>query len=203
MSDNSEALRRARAADSQARLTRCESVLRRMVTAGQPVTVAEVARRANVGEKFAYRHPVLKAKIDEAKRAVATATAPDLDGALAVERDFWKERAHHLQRRLDGAVKRIAELEGQQVAEERGLVPPQVEAGLRARVAQLESIIQTLETRLARGDRDVEAVRKLNRDLVRENTRLQREAGSQRGRDGDDHDRRPSTEPLCGKKDHQ
>ena len=71
MSDNSEALRRARAADSQARLARCESVLRRMVTAGQPVTVAEVARRANVGEKFAYRHPVLKAKIDEAKRAVA------------------------------------------------------------------------------------------------------------------------------------
>ena len=180
MSDNSEALRRARAAASQARLARCESVLRRMVTAGQPVTVAEVARRANVGEKFAYRHPVLKAKIDEAKRAVATATAPDLDRALAVERDFWKERAHHLQRRLDGAVKRIAELEGQRVAAERGLVPPQGDAPvLRTRVAQLEAIVQTLETRLARGDRDVEAVRKLNRDLVRENTRLQREAGAQ------------------------
>ena len=41
-----------------------------------------------------------------AKRAVVTATAPDLDPALAVERDFWKERAHHLQRRLDGAVER-------------------------------------------------------------------------------------------------
>lgn len=173
MTDNSAALKRARAADSEARLARCESVLRRMVTAGEPVSVAEVTRRAKVGEKFPYRHPVLKARIDEAKRAVAAATAPDLDRALAVERDFWKERAHHLQRRLDDAVKRVAELEGQRVAEERGLVPPDDGVALRARVAQLESIVQALEARASVGDRDLDAVRKLNRDLVRENNRLQ------------------------------
>jgi hypothetical protein len=181
MTDNSAALKRARAADSQARLARCESVLRRMVTAGEAVSVAEVARRAKVGEKFPYRHPVLKARIDEAKRAVAAATAPDLDRAMAVERDFWKERANHLQRRLDGAVKRVAELEGQRVAEERGLVPPDGDAVLRARVAQLEAVVQALESRVGIGDRDLEAVRKLNRDLVRENTRLQQEGGAATG----------------------
>lgn len=181
MTDNSAALRRARAADSEARLARCESVLRAMVAAGDPVTVAEVTRRAGVGEKFPFRHPVLMAKIDEAKRAAVRRTAPDLDAALAVERDFWKQRTHAVQRRLDEAVKRIAELEGQRVAEERGLIVPQHETqALRARVAQLEAAIKTLEARATHGDRDVEAVRKLNRDLVRENTRL-REAASGTG----------------------
>lgn len=181
MTDNSAALKRARVVDSQARLARCEAVLRRMVTAGEPVSVAEVARRAKVGEKFPYRHPVLKARIDEAKRAIVAATAPDLDRALAVERDFWKERAHHLQRRLDGAVKRVAELEGQRVAEERGLVPPDGDAALRARVAQLESVVEALETRASLGERDLEAVRRLNRDLVRENTRLQQDGDASTG----------------------
>lgn len=172
MTGNSAALKRARAADSEARVARCESVLRRMVTAGEPVSVAEVARRAKVGEKFPYRHPHLKARIDEAKRAAATATSPDLDRALAVERDFWKERAQHLQRRLDGAVKRIAELEGRHVAEERGLVPPESEAAaLTARVGQLESVVQALKTRANQAERDLKAARKLNRDLVRENSR--------------------------------
>ena len=70
-------------------------------------------------------------------------------------------------------MKRIAELEGKQVAEERGLVAPQDEVHeLRARVAQLQATVSALETRVTRADRDVEAVRKLNRDLVRENTRL-------------------------------
>lgn len=174
MTDNSAALKRARAADSEARLARCESVLRRMVSAGELVSVAELARRAKVGEKFAYRHPTLKARIDEAKRAAAAATAPDLDRALAVERDFWKERVQHLQRRLETAVKRIAELEGQHVAEERGLVLPSAAAAtLQTRIGQLESTVHTLEARATRGDRDLEAVRKLNRELVRENTRLQ------------------------------
>ncbi|MEA2901971.1 MAG: hypothetical protein QOH36_1858 [Actinomycetota bacterium] len=182
MTDNSAALRRARVADSQARLARCDAVLRRMVAAGEPVSVAELARRANVGEKFPYRHPVLKAKIDEAKRAVANATAPDLDRALAVERDFWKERAQQVQRRLDGAVKRIAEFEGRQVAEERGLVAPEgEEQALRAQIADIEAVVRVLEARAGRGDRDLEAVRKLNRDLVRDNSRLQREAGAPAG----------------------
>jgi uncharacterized protein YigA (DUF484 family) len=69
-------------------------------------------------------------------------------------------------------VKRIAELEGRYVAEERGLVPPKSDAGaLRARVGQLESVIQALETRANQPERDLEAARKLNRDLVRENSR--------------------------------
>lgn len=67
------------------------------------------------------------------------------------------------------------------MAEQRGLVPPDGEAALRARVAQLESIVQTLESRATLGDRDLEAVRKLNRDLVRENTRLQREGRAGNG----------------------
>ena len=173
MTDNSAALKRAREADSMARLARCESVLRRMVTAGERISVAEVARRAMVGEKFPYRHPHLKAKIDEAKRAAATATTPELDRALSVERDFWKERAQHLQRRLDGALRRIAELEGRHVAEARGLVSPEAEEpALRARVGQLESVVQALETRANQAERDLEAARKLNRDLVREHRRI-------------------------------
>lgn len=106
MTDSSAVLKRARVADSEARIARCDSVLRRMVAGGEPVSVAEVARRAKVKEKFPYRHPVLISRINEAKRAAATATSPDLDRALAVERDFWKERAQQLQRHVDAAVKR-------------------------------------------------------------------------------------------------
>ena len=82
-------------------------------------------------------------------------------------------------RRSVPARPRISELEGQHVAQERGLVAPEAEAAtLRSPVGQLESIVQALEARATRGDRDLEAVRKLNRDLVRENTRLQGEAGA-------------------------
>jgi hypothetical protein len=54
-------------------------------------------------------------------------------------------------------VKRVAELEGERVAEERGLVPPDGGVALRARAAQLEAIVQDLETRASLGDRDLEA----------------------------------------------
>jgi len=173
VADNSEALRQARQADTATRVARCETVLNRMVKAGETITVAKLARRAGVGEKFAFRHAVLKAKIDAAKQAVTEANGADLDAALAVERNFWKDRARQTEHRLERAVKRIAELEGKQVAEERGLVAPQDEVHeLRARVAQLQATVSALETRVTRADRDVEAVRKLNRDLVRENTRL-------------------------------
>ncbi|MDQ4096268.1 MAG: hypothetical protein M3144_00135 [Actinomycetota bacterium] len=177
MTDNSAALRRARAADSQARLARCESVLRAMVAAGGPVTVAEVTRRARVGEKSP---SATRCSWPRSTRPSERSSEgpPRLDAALAVERDFWKQRASAVQRRLDEAVKRIAELEGQRVAEERGLVAPQDETqALRATVVQLEANIHTLEARATHGERDVEAVRKLNLDLVRENTRL-REAAS-------------------------
>ncbi len=53
MADNSEALRQARQADTATRVARCETVLNRMVKAGETITVAKLARRAGVGEKFA------------------------------------------------------------------------------------------------------------------------------------------------------
>ena len=49
------------------------------------------------------------------------------------------------------------------MAEARGLVAPDAEAAdLRPQVAQLKSTVQALEALATRGDRDLEAVRKLN-----------------------------------------
>jgi chromosome segregation ATPase len=168
-----EPLLRSRQADTAARIARCERAIERLIARGEPVTVAAVARIAGVGEKFPFRHAPLKASIDAAKTQVTDSSRPDLDSALRAERDYWKSEAHRIGVRLSRAVSRLADLEGERVSIERGLVPPRDQADeQRQQLEQLTATITALQTRLEHSAQEIEAVRRLNRDLVRENTRL-------------------------------
>lgn len=167
-------LLRSRHEDTKSRRTRCERALQRLVARGEPFTVAQVARLAGVGEKFPFRHPDLKAKIDTAKAQLDLAARPALDAALSAERDHWKAQATRLNAQLRRAVQRVGELEGERVSVERGLAPPADERDdLLADLAHLRSQLTLLRHRLSDQDAELAAVRRLNRDLVRENTRLQ------------------------------
>lgn len=163
-------LRESRRRDTQVRLRRCFAALERLKSTGQAITIVGVARAAGVGEKFPFRHPELKAAIDEAMLDQGQAVKPSLDAALLAERDHWKADAKRLTSRLETAVRRISELEGMQVTDERGLSLPdpalinEAEV-LRARVRELEREVDAQRA-------EIGAVRRLNRDLVRDNNRL-------------------------------
>lgn len=168
-----EQLRRSRAQDTTNRIARCEAALERLVALGEPISVTAVARAAGVGDKFPFRHNELKAKIDNAIATINTTARPALDAALIAERDHWKTEAAKLSTQLQRALQRVIELDGNRVSIDRGLIPPTDERdALRAETTRLSNELDLLQHRLDDQATEVAAVRRMNRDLVRENNRL-------------------------------
>jgi hypothetical protein len=73
--DRAEILRRAAAAKHQAAESRAEAGLRRLATAGQPVTFRAVAAAGGVSVDFLYRHHQLRQRI-QALRGQQRRTQP-------------------------------------------------------------------------------------------------------------------------------
>ena len=69
--ENTEAMRRARRADSDRKRRLVLAVTDAQLEAGRHPTIAGIARQAGVGRKFIYDHPDLRAGI-ELKAAQAT-----------------------------------------------------------------------------------------------------------------------------------
>ena len=71
ITENTEAMRRARRADSERKRRLVLAVTDAQLEAGRHPTIAAIARQAGVGRKFIYDHPDLRAGI-ELKAAQAT-----------------------------------------------------------------------------------------------------------------------------------
>ncbi|MGW0875311.1 DUF6262 family protein [Streptomyces sp. NPDC002740] len=74
-------LRRARQTDSITKTTRARSVIRDLLTAGQRITFARVAREANVSTWFVYNKPEVKTAIldamnDQTRHGAQAAATP-------------------------------------------------------------------------------------------------------------------------------
>jgi hypothetical protein len=69
--DPGERLRKLRRLDSEMKSARVLAALDAVVTAGEPLQVAHVARRAVVSRRFVYDHPELRAEIEQRSAEVA------------------------------------------------------------------------------------------------------------------------------------
>jgi AcrR family transcriptional regulator len=89
---------------------RVEQACQHLLTAGQPVTIADVAARSGVGRSTLYRHPELRAVIDEHRHhqrdaLTLTGLAVQIDQlrtgleALAAKVRRHEEQLRHLNRR--------------------------------------------------------------------------------------------------------
>jgi hypothetical protein len=188
VTDTAERLSRARrqVGDNKARLVvaAVEAVVRR----GQVPNVTEVAREAGVGRKFIHDHPDLRALIElraveavgaEEQRIIGTARV----SAASVRSDLTNAQAqnHRLRKQLQALEARLSVLEGARVAAEA--FPSQL--GVRAvdglateRINELERQVFELKENLNRTREELQAARRINRELMQHANRSDHPPGS-------------------------
>lgn len=171
-----ERLRRLRRADSQAKAAQVRVALDAIVTAGGPLTVSHIARRAQVSRRFVYDHPELRAEIDlKAAEAVARfsgrlmSSAAVTGASLRADLENTRAENHRLRARVRVLEGRLSDTLGQEVATElagNGILLG--ETALRDQLAGLQGKIDELTEELRRGGDDLEAARRANRELMAE-----------------------------------
>ena len=171
-----ERLTALRRADSQAKAAAVRAALDAAVTAGQPLTVAAVARHARVSRRFIYDHPELRAAIElKASETIArfsgqlAATAQVTGASLRADLENTKAENQRLRRWVRVLERHLSETLGQEVTAElagNGIVVGAT--ALQDQVACLQAKIDELDTELRRRDDDLEGARQANRHLMAE-----------------------------------
>jgi cell division protein FtsB len=174
-----EALAAARRRDSTRRRQRVLNALDRLAGAGEEISVAAVARAAQVDRSFLYRHHDLRAQI--LQRAAQSQSEASLPRATTVSRqsllaDLANLRAHNerLRRQVNKLAQRLSDALGEEVFRASGLGAPAADEteALRRRVADLEQTVLDLRRQLQERTEELEAARAANRDLMAEVNRL-------------------------------
>lgn len=180
MSDGGERLGRLRRLDSEVKSARVFAALEAMVIAGEPLQVAQVARRAAASRRFVYDHPELRAEIERRSAQVAdrfattiTAAARVTGASLRADLENTKAQNRRLRAQLALVERRLGETVGEEVRAEmasRGTLV--TDDSLRARVETLDYDLKDAHDALARRTEELEAARQINRELM---ARLNRE----------------------------
>jgi Family of unknown function (DUF6262) len=188
VTDAAERLTEARRqiGDSKARLVvaAVEAVVRR----GQIPNVTEVAREAGVGRKFIYDHPDLRALIElRALEAVGTQEQRIIGAArvsaASLRSDLTNAQAHNhrLRKQLQALEARLSVLEGARVAAEAfpGQLGVNVVDGLATeQINELERQVFQLTENLNRTREELQAARRINRELMQQANRSDHAPGS-------------------------
>jgi chromosome segregation ATPase len=178
-SASAEALVAARRRDSTRRRQRVLNALERLIGAGEEISVAAIARAAQVDRSFLYRHHDLRAQILE--HAAQSQSEASLPRATTVSRqsllaDLANLRAHNerLRRQVNKLARRLSEALGEEVFRASGLGAPAADEteALRRRVAELEQTVEDLRQQLQERTEELDAARTTNRDLMAELNRL-------------------------------
>ncbi|HET7488266.1 MAG TPA: DUF6262 family protein [Acidimicrobiales bacterium] len=174
MHEAGERLGRLRRLDSETKATRVLAALDAMVSAGEPLQVTGVARRAAVSRRFVYDHPELRAEI--ARRSVEVtdrfattmAAAARVSGA-SLRADLENARAQNrrLQDRISLLDRRLGETVGDEVrAEMAGRGTLVTADALQARIDGLDDDLASARAELARRSDELDAARQINRELM-------------------------------------
>jgi hypothetical protein len=177
---------RRQVGDNKARLVLAavEAVVRR----GQVPNVTEVARQAGVGRKFIYDHPDLRALIElraveatgaEEQRIIGTARV----SAASLRSDLTNAQAqnHRLRKQLQALEARLSVLEGARVAAEAfpGQLGDSVVDDLAGeRINELERQVFELRDDLNRTTEELQAARRINRELMQQANRSDHPPGN-------------------------
>jgi hypothetical protein len=188
VTDAAERLTRARrqVGDRKARLVvaAVEAVVRR----GQIPNVSEVAREAGVGRKFIYDHTDLRALIELRTLEAVGAQEQRIIGAARVSAaslrsDLMNAQAqnHRLRKQLQALEARLSVLEGARVAAEAfpGPLGVNVVDGLATeQINELELQVFQLTENLNRTTDELQAARRINRELMQQANRSDHSPGS-------------------------
>ena len=165
-----EKMRAGRQADSARRRQRVIAALNRAATGGGvEISAAGIARAAGVDRSFLYRHHDLLEKI----HAMAAAPPADDAGGAQVTRASLQadllaahERAHRLSTRIQQLERRLSQVLGEQVFRESGLGQPADIDHLQHQITHLQQQAADLKLQLEDRDRELEAARTANRELM-------------------------------------
>jgi hypothetical protein len=180
--DRGEAMRNARRLNGQHKATLVTAAVEAVLHRGQQLTIAGVARDAGVGRKFIYDHPELRAHI-ELKAASAThhqantmiAAARVTGASLRADLENSRAQNRRLQQQLRNLENRLSHIEGARLIAD-DLLPSDVLAQLAdrqlaLRVTELEhQLFETTEA-LRRATEELEAARRINRELMHHTNR--------------------------------
>lgn len=172
MPDPVDRLVARRRADSEAKLALVLAAIDAAATAGEPLAIAAVARRAGVSRRFIYDHPELRAEMErraahgvDRHASSLSARARVTAASLRADLENAKARCRRMETELASLRRRLGMELGQQVLAEAG----QAEAVCPqhgARIEQLEQSLFQAEDALARRTEELEAARQINRELM-------------------------------------
>jgi hypothetical protein len=164
-------MRKGRQADSARRRQRVLDTISKTAAAGEEISVAGVARAADVDRTFLYRHRDLLEKIHALQAAPPASgdgpTGPGVTRAsLQADLLAAHERALRLTARIRQLEKRLSETIGEQAWRESGLGAPADIDALQQKIIHLEQQAADLQLRLTERDQDLDAARAANRELM-------------------------------------
>lgn len=173
-------LTRLRRLDSDRKAAQVLVALDAMVTAGQSIKIATLARRAAVSRRFIYDHPELRAEAERRAAEVADLRITALAGnarvtiaSLRADLENAKARNGRLEHELGVLRQRLGTVLGQEVLSEmggRGALDTDTDAARR--IDELEQKLFETGEELARRTEELDAGRQINRELM---ARLNRE----------------------------
>jgi hypothetical protein len=171
-------LTRLRRMGSDHKAAQVLAALDAMVTAGQSIKIATLARRAAVSRRFIYDHPELRA---EAERRAAEVTdlritalvssARVTAASLRADLENAKARNGRLEQELGVLRQRLGTVLGQEVLREMG-GRGALDTDAARRIDELEQKLFETGEELARRTEELDAGRQINRELM---ARLNRE----------------------------
>jgi hypothetical protein len=158
-----------RRADSARRRQRVIKAINTASTSGEETSVSAIARAAGVDRTFLYRHADLLGQIHAAQ---ASPTSAD-GGGPAVNRVSLQADLANAQGQITRQAARIRQLEkklsellGEQAWRESGLGAPDDIEQLKRRITDLEQQVVDLTGQLEERDKELDAARAANRELI-------------------------------------
>ena len=163
------ALRRLDSADKTRRVI---AALNATLGAGEPLTIAALARRAGVSRRFIYDHPELRAEAErrsaeEADRHAGATSASARVTVASLRADLANAKAtnHRMSTELGALRRRLGQLLGQDALAD--LDHPTIDpAAISGRLADLEQSLFEVGEELVRRTEELDAARQINRELI-------------------------------------
>ncbi len=174
MADTHQPLAASRRLDSTTKQARVRAAINDLANSGAALNIAALARRANVSRRFIYDHPELRAEAEQqavlnAARLTAPVSAQTIVTTASLRADLANANAanQRLHTELAALQRRLGRALGRDVLAEIACDEPTAIAAISApRVAELEHALFEAQEALAQRVEELEAARRINRELL-------------------------------------
>ena len=170
--EHADRLLAARRLDSTTKTSQVLAALESALGAGQPLSIAALARRAGVSRRFIYDHPELRAQAERraaetADHCAATSAASTRVTLASLRADLANAKAtnHRLDTELVGLRRRLGQLLGRDALADLDHTTVDVHA-TSGRLAELEQSLFQAGEELAQRSEELDAARQINRELL-------------------------------------